>query len=98
VVVVLQYIIVSYSDFNDVWKTEVKVHTLGTGFWKTIEECPFGVVSIGQSGKFVSGTINWLATINFEENVHSLLFLLIWGKRLIERFCLLIVEGWMCAS
>lgn len=65
VVVVVRYIIF-YSNFNNVCKTEVKVHTLGTGFWKTIEECPFGVVSTIHSGKFVSGTVNWLATIDFE--------------------------------
>ncbi|AES69872.1 F-box/kelch-repeat protein At3g23880 [Medicago truncatula] len=49
VIVVLQY-------------TDVKVHTLGTHFWKTIQEFPFGVMPVEKSGKFVSGRINWLAS------------------------------------
>ncbi|XP_058772335.1 F-box/kelch-repeat protein At3g23880-like [Vicia villosa] len=55
VVAVLSY--VSY----DVTKTEVKVHTLGTDFWKSIHEFPFGCVSVAHSGQFVAGAINWLA-------------------------------------
>ncbi|XP_058721861.1 F-box/kelch-repeat protein At3g23880-like [Vicia villosa] len=42
-------------------KTEVKVHTLGTNFWKSVERFPFGCVPCSRSGTFVSGTINWLA-------------------------------------
>ncbi|KAK7245777.1 hypothetical protein RIF29_40626 [Crotalaria pallida] len=41
-------------------KTEAKVHTLGTDCWKRIQEFPsdFEIIS---RGKFVSGTLNWLA-------------------------------------
>jgi F-box interacting protein len=49
VIVVLQY-------------TDVKVHTLGTDFWRSIQEFPFGVMPVERSGKFVSGRINWLAS------------------------------------
>ncbi|CAJ2638503.1 unnamed protein product [Trifolium pratense] len=44
-------------------KTYGKVYTLGTNFWKNIEEFPFGCVVVQQrSGTFVSGTINWLVS------------------------------------
>lgn len=63
VVVVLRYF-VRDSNVNYANKTDVKVHTLGTYFWKSIQECPFRGVCTGQSGKFVSGTINWLTSID----------------------------------
>jgi F-box interacting protein len=57
VVVVLNY----YDKHFCVNKTEVKIHTLGTNSWKTIQEFPFGdCTPFEKSGKFVSGTINWL--------------------------------------
>lgn len=34
---------------------------MGTDFWKSIPELPFGAVSVGHSGQFVRGAINWLA-------------------------------------
>jgi F-box interacting protein len=84
VVVVLQYYA---SRFEMVEKTEVKIHTLGTNFWKSIQEFPFGGVLVQRSGVYVSGTINWLACKDrtrqnspcfiFEGIVHVLLFLLI---------------------
>lgn len=48
------------SDNGD-YKTQVKVHTLGTNFWRRIHDFPFGV-PFDESGKFVSGTVNWLAS------------------------------------
>jgi F-box interacting protein len=50
----------SESD-NRVYKTNVKVHTLGTNSWRWIEDFPSGV-PFDSSGRFVSGTINWLAS------------------------------------
>jgi len=46
-------------------KTQVKVHTLGTNSWRLIDGFPYGgscKFHFG-SGKFVSGTINWLISI-----------------------------------
>jgi len=63
VVVVLRYLECD-SNVNCAIKTDVKVHILGTYFWKSIQECPFDVVSTRQCGKFVSGTINWLTFID----------------------------------
>ncbi|XP_057428936.1 F-box/kelch-repeat protein At3g23880-like [Lotus japonicus] len=41
------------------YETQVKVHTLGTDSWRSIED--FGSGDPGnESGKFVSGTLNWL--------------------------------------
>jgi len=48
-------------------KTEVKVYTFGTDFWKSIKEFPFDGVPV-ESGKFVSGTINWLASKHRKRN------------------------------
>jgi F-box interacting protein len=68
VVVVLNYIMpdsILLGQNNWVYKTEVKVHTLGSGIWRSIQEVPFGgfpVPLMWRSGKFVSGTINWLFT------------------------------------
>ncbi|GAU16389.1 hypothetical protein TSUD_117380 [Trifolium subterraneum] len=42
-------------------KTKVKVHALGTNFWKSLDEFPYSGVPVECPGKFVSGTINWLA-------------------------------------
>lgn len=53
------------SSGNLVNKTKVKVHTLGTNYWKIIPEFPFGGVPIERMGNFVSGTINWLTSIQF---------------------------------
>jgi len=64
VVVVLRYLRDSGSNVNYANKTDVKVHTLGTYLWKSIQECPFRGVCTGLSGKFVSGTINWLTSID----------------------------------
>jgi hypothetical protein len=62
VVVVIQYHVFNYLPDKDglVNKTELKDHTFGTDFWKHIDEFPFAGVPIEYSGKFVSGTINWL--------------------------------------
>jgi F-box interacting protein len=50
-------------------KTEVKVYTLGTDFWRSILDFPFGAFPIDYSGRFVSGRINWLAsTTGYEQN------------------------------
>ncbi|CAL0301196.1 unnamed protein product [Lupinus luteus] len=43
------------------YKTQVKVHTLGTDYWRRIQEFPSGV-PFDSSGKFVCGAINWLAS------------------------------------
>ncbi|XP_058723822.1 F-box/kelch-repeat protein At3g23880-like [Vicia villosa] len=43
------------------YKTQVKVHTLGTNAWRKIQDFPSGV-PFDDSGKFVGGTINWLAS------------------------------------
>ncbi|GAU24908.1 hypothetical protein TSUD_116330 [Trifolium subterraneum] len=61
-VVVIQYRVFGYLPDKEglVNKTEVKVHTFGTDFWKDISEFPSGGVPIEFSGKFVSGAINWL--------------------------------------
>ncbi|XP_045822488.1 F-box/kelch-repeat protein At3g23880-like [Trifolium pratense] len=58
-----------YDPISDNYKVVVvllpsdNVYTLGTNFWKNIEEFPFGCVAVQQrSGTFVSGTINWLVS------------------------------------
>ncbi|GAU20084.1 hypothetical protein TSUD_381760 [Trifolium subterraneum] len=41
-------------------KKPVKVHTLGTNSWRTIQDFPSGFICEDSSGKFVCGTITWL--------------------------------------
>ena len=48
---------------------EVKVHTLGTNSWKTIQNIPFGCVPLQLLGKFVSGTINWLVYNEYDKEI-----------------------------
>lgn len=43
------------------YKSEVKVLTLGTDSWRVIRGFP-SVVPLDESGKFVSGSVNWLAS------------------------------------
>ncbi|XP_004486107.1 F-box/kelch-repeat protein At3g23880-like [Cicer arietinum] len=52
------------STSNRVYKTEVKVHTLGTNSWRRIQDFPSGV-PFDESGKFVNGTVNWLASTDW---------------------------------
>jgi F-box interacting protein len=40
------------------YKTKVKVHTPGTNYWRRIKDFP-PCVPFNNSGKFVSGTLNW---------------------------------------
>lgn len=48
------------SSFN-FCKTQVRVHTLGTNFWRRILDFPSEIIGVpkGYVGKHVSGTINW---------------------------------------
>ncbi|AES93928.2 F-box and associated interaction domain protein [Medicago truncatula] len=62
VVVGLRYQIQD-SNGNYIHKIEVKVHTLDTNIWKSIQDFPYGVGPIDlQPGKFVSSAINWLCS------------------------------------
>jgi len=51
-----------HSSDNLVSETDVKVHTSGTNFWKNIQKFPIDCVVVQETGKFVSGTINWLVS------------------------------------
>jgi hypothetical protein len=52
----------SSGDFVGI-KSEMKVNTLGTNSWKNIQDFPFDSTPCTDSvGRFVSGTINWLAS------------------------------------
>ncbi|CAK8564856.1 unnamed protein product [Lathyrus sativus] len=42
---------------------KVKVHTLGTNSWKSIQMFPSDTVFTEKSGKYLSGTINWVAFV-----------------------------------
>ncbi|XP_058775511.1 F-box/kelch-repeat protein At3g23880-like [Vicia villosa] len=57
-------------------KTQVKLNTLGTNIWKNIDEFPFGTVPHPKkSGKYVSGTINWLASSRHRSSPHFIVSL-----------------------
>jgi F-box interacting protein len=60
-VVVVSFYRTPSDKFTD--KTEVKINTLGTNYWKNMQEFPFDSTPCNMtSGIFVSGTINWLAS------------------------------------
>ncbi|KAK2441372.1 F-box/kelch-repeat protein [Trifolium repens] len=65
-VVVVSFYRTPDDEFTD--KTEVKVNTLGTNFWKNMQEFPFGTPDCIGSGTFVSGTINWVASKHWHES------------------------------
>ncbi|KAI9114984.1 hypothetical protein K1719_013997 [Acacia pycnantha] len=48
------------SDGRGHYKTEVMVYTLGADSWRRIQEFPLGI-PYDEMGKFVSGTLNWVA-------------------------------------
>ncbi|CAK8571741.1 unnamed protein product [Lathyrus sativus] len=52
---------VSCYESDGSYKTQVKVLTLGTNAWRRIQDFPSGV-PFDDSGKFLSGTVNWLAS------------------------------------
>lgn len=49
-------------DSSHDYKTQVKVHTLGTNSWRLIGDFPYGTSAfpLRSSGEFVSGKLNWL--------------------------------------
>ncbi|CAK8564852.1 unnamed protein product [Lathyrus sativus] len=51
-------VVLYYSKYN-LFKTKVKVHTLGTNCWKTIESFPFGAHE-QRSSIYIRGTLNWI--------------------------------------
>ncbi|GAU38064.1 hypothetical protein TSUD_318580 [Trifolium subterraneum] len=61
-----------YDNFNDVYKViaiscfkdknnEVDVYTLGTNYWRSIQDFPYSTCNMYHPGVFVGGTVNWLA-------------------------------------
>ncbi|XP_057448181.1 F-box/kelch-repeat protein At3g23880-like [Lotus japonicus] len=50
------------TDDGEFYKTLVRVHTLGTNSWREIQEFPLCVPFCRQTGRFVSGTVNWSAS------------------------------------
>jgi len=56
---------------NKFCKTQVRIHTLGTNFWRTIPDFPSQLMGEAKYylGKFVSGNINW--AIEDQKNYNS---------------------------
>jgi hypothetical protein len=72
VVVVISY---EYHMFSTFCKTQVRVHTLGTNFWRRIPDFPSEIMGIleGRAGK-LSGSINWVIQ-RYHENGFSFVIL-----------------------
>jgi len=66
-VVVVLHVRGRSSSFVD--NHEVKVHCLGTNYWKSIQTFPFDCVALQSFGKFVSGTINWLVAKKYDNKI-----------------------------
>lgn len=56
---------------NIVFKTQLNVLTVGTDSWRLIKEFPY-YVSFSGSGKFVSGTINWMVSTGLSPSMKVL--------------------------
>jgi len=54
-------VVLKHTD-NFVDSHELKVHTLGTNVWKSIQKFPFDYAARQPSGNFMHGTINWLVS------------------------------------
>jgi F-box interacting protein len=77
VVSVFMYKCYSSNDSITTYKTQVKVHTLGTNSWRLIDGFPYGGSCnfYYGPGKSVSGTINWLVSIIGSKNLPHILSL-----------------------
>ncbi|XP_058784835.1 uncharacterized protein LOC131659697 [Vicia villosa] len=84
---------ISLRGRSSIQTSVVKVYALGTNSWKSIPNIPFVNLSIGSSGKFVSGTINWLAYMDSEQEIARLTVSFDLGKSLFMRFCFPTLEG-----
>ena len=51
-------------DRNAMEDSRVKVYSLGDSFWRDIQSFPAFPLTVGNEGKFVNGTLNWLAIRN----------------------------------
>jgi F-box interacting protein len=58
--------VLSYKVGNNILLAKVKavvmINTLGTNFWKDMKDFPFDSMYLSNPGKFVCGTVNWLAS------------------------------------
>jgi F-box interacting protein len=54
------YMVIAISCFKDK-NNEVDVYTLGTNYWRSIQDFPCSSRCMYQPGVFVGGTVNWLA-------------------------------------
>jgi len=73
VVAVFRYKCDCFPDY----KTQVKVHTLGTNSWRLIDDFPYGtsVFPLRSSGKFVSSKLNWLVYLSDSVTVRPIVSL-----------------------
>ncbi|CAJ2658510.1 unnamed protein product [Trifolium pratense] len=102
------YKVVAVSSFESVYDNNVKVHTLGTNSWRSIEDFPSGV-SFDSSGRFLSEseTINWLASndsdtlwiivsLDLEKECYQELVLPNYGAVTVETLTLGVVRDCLC--
>ncbi|GAU19577.1 hypothetical protein TSUD_303900 [Trifolium subterraneum] len=55
------YKVIAISCFKDKYE-EVDVYTLGTNYWRSIQDFPYSRLSMYDPGVFVGGAVNWLAS------------------------------------
>jgi F-box interacting protein len=67
-------VVVVLPEFDDIigHRNVLKVHTLGTDSWKTISVFSFADNCIQRQGKYVSGTINWLVSVDIDQGQCSI--------------------------
>jgi F-box interacting protein len=61
-----------FDDISGYYKSELKVHTLGTDSWKSVSVFSFDGDCIELSGEYVNGTINWLVSMDINKGQCSI--------------------------
>jgi len=77
--------------FSGVYQVQTYVHTMGTNFWTRIQDFPHCVPE-HESGKFINGTLNWLAcnnsaivSLDLEKGSYREILLLDYGEIVITK-------------
>ncbi|XP_042477844.1 F-box protein At3g07870-like [Macadamia integrifolia] len=56
-----------------IWKSDVRVYSLGTGKWKKLGNAPFNIRNSSSSKAIVNGSIHWLATQEINSEMSELI-------------------------
>ncbi|KAI8537982.1 hypothetical protein RHMOL_Rhmol09G0065600 [Rhododendron molle] len=93
-----------FGDGGALEKTELMVQSLRTNSWRRIAGCPL-IIALGRTGKFVSGSLHWLAfTMNRSKVIVSVDLAYETGGEVVQpsygdgpfALTLEVLSGWLC--